>query len=437
MMDGSRRVIHPKSSIAPHPQLDLFSVPPTQVSIEKDVGEEIRPLSTLTTNQPIEFVISGAVDEYVNFSETYIFVKCRVLVNKDDLSDPKSEDWDSVIPAQYFLHSIFSQCDVLIGNNEITVSPQTYQYKSYLEALLTFAESAKKTHMEASLFGSKNYRNKRIRPTTNKGITGRWFDMMGKLHIDLTFQQKLMLGGCDIKIKLLPSDPKFYFTVGTGLKAQLELGEVSLHVHKSRLFPSVVSAIAEAVRVSPALYPITRTEVKRVGIPQGQLDFVQDVIRGPMPRRVLVMLVDTSAFNGSFTKDPYEFKNYGINFCAVYMNSTQYPTKAFTPDFENELFVREYMKLMQTLNQNGTDVYTDLNMSKFAKDTTIFAFDFAPDLTSGPGVAGHANIMTDGVMRLALRFSKQTPEAINVLIYCEYDECFGVDSNRTVVRSFE
>lgn len=436
-MDGTRRVIHPKTSIAPLPELELFAVPPTQISIERDFDEEIRPLSAPTTGQPIEFLVNSGISDYINFKETYIYVKCRVLLNKDDLSDPTSDDWNTVIPAQYFLHSLFSQCDMLIGNNEVSVSPQTYPYRAYIEAIIAFAKSAKETHLEASLFGSKDYRNQRVRPENGKGITGKWFEMMGRLHIDFTFQHRLLIGGCDVKFKLLPSDSKFYFNVGSGLKAQLELSEVTLQFRKARVYPSSVSAIAEAMRVSPALYPIVRAEVKRVGIPQGQLDFIQDVIRGPMPRRVLVMLVDTNAFNGSFTKDPFEFKNYGINFCAAYMNSTQYPTRAFTPDFEKGLYVREYMKLMQALNQNGTDVYTDLNMSKFAKDTTIFAFNFAPDLTDGPGMAGHANLMNDGVMRLAIRFSKQTTETINVLMYCEYDECIGVDSHRAVVRSFE
>lgn len=433
-----KRVIHPKSAIAPHPQLELFAVPPTQVSIERDIDSEIRPLSSLSSNQPLEFIINSSVDEYINFAETYIYVKAKTLLMKNDRSNPTSEDWDSVTPAQYFLHSIFSQCDVLIGNNEITNSPQTYQYRAFIESLLAFSESAKRTHLKASMYGGSEYRNQQIRPDDSTGNNGRIFEMMGRLHLDLTFQQKLMIGGCDIKIKILPSDPKFYFNISkNGLSASLEFLEVTLQVHKSRVFPSIVSAHAEAMRVSPVVYPITRCEVKRVGIPQGQLDFIQDVIRGPLPRRVLMMLVDTNAFNGSYDKDPFIFKNYGVNYCSVFVNSTQYPTKAFMPNFEKGLFTREYMKLMQALNQNGTDVYTDLTMESFKQDKTIFAFDFAPDLSSGPGEAGHANILTEGVLRLAIRFTQQTTEAINVLLYCEFDECFGIDYNRTVVKSFE
>jgi hypothetical protein len=437
-MDGSRRVIHPKSSVAPLPQLDLFTVPPTQCSIEKDVDSEIRPLSTLAANQPIEFIVNSSLDEYINFSETYLYVKCRVKLTRADGKNAEQDDWSSVVPVQYFLHSLFSQVDVLVANNEITIAPQTYQYRALIEAMLAFSDSAKNTHLKASLYASKEERQAAIAPSTNLGNEGKWFEMMGRLHLDLTFQQKLVIGGCDFKLKLLPSDPKFYFNISKStLKAELEFNEVRLHVHKSRVFPSIVAGHNNAIRHAPATYQITRSEVKRIGIPKGQIDYIQDVIRGHIPRRMFVMLVDTAAYNGHFEKDPFEFKHYNCNFCAVYMNSMQYPTKAYTPDFEKGLFVREYMKLMQALDQNGTDVYTDLTLEKFGKNHTLFAFDFAPDLSNGPGASGHANIMMDGVLRLALRFNKQTPETINVLMYCEFDECFGIDMNRCAVKAFD
>ena len=67
-MEGDKRVIHPLSGIAPLPQFELWSVSPTQLSIEKDIESEVRPLSVLSATQPIEFNITSAVDEYINLS---------------------------------------------------------------------------------------------------------------------------------------------------------------------------------------------------------------------------------------------------------------------------------------------------------------------------------------------------------------------------------
>src|SRR5439155_20788281 len=99
-MDGQRDVIHPLSGTAPLPQFELWSVPPTQVSVLKDIVSEVRPLSTLSANQPIEFIVQSAIDEYINLKETYLYVKARVKLSKDDRTDPKKTDWDSVYPIQ-------------------------------------------------------------------------------------------------------------------------------------------------------------------------------------------------------------------------------------------------------------------------------------------------------------------------------------------------
>lgn len=37
--------------------LDLFSLPPTQTAIEKIYYQEVRPISQISGNSPIEFII--------------------------------------------------------------------------------------------------------------------------------------------------------------------------------------------------------------------------------------------------------------------------------------------------------------------------------------------------------------------------------------------
>jgi hypothetical protein len=44
-------------------ELDLFTVPPTQTSIEHGTWVEYHPLSTITDGAPIEFDVNGTVPE--------------------------------------------------------------------------------------------------------------------------------------------------------------------------------------------------------------------------------------------------------------------------------------------------------------------------------------------------------------------------------------
>ena len=66
--------IHNESLYCAKSELDLFSVPPTQLSINKNVTVEYRPTTPLTGNGPLEFHIDGC-DDSTDLSETYLYVK--------------------------------------------------------------------------------------------------------------------------------------------------------------------------------------------------------------------------------------------------------------------------------------------------------------------------------------------------------------------------
>ena len=51
-----------------------------------------------------------------------------------------------------FSHSIFSQIDLEIDSQNLTVSDHLYPYKAYFETLLSYGNDAKKSHLSTSIF---------------------------------------------------------------------------------------------------------------------------------------------------------------------------------------------------------------------------------------------------------------------------------------------
>lgn len=438
-MDGQRQVIHPLSSIATLPQFDLWSVPPTQVSVARDLEPEYRPLAVITDGQPIEFSITSAVDEYINLQETRIFVKLRVRLRKADGRNPTAADWESVIPAQNLLHSMFSECSMEIGGREVTPMPQVYAYRAFLETLVGFSQTAKKTVLRGSLWNPiAHERNAIIKPTTPEGNTyGNWFELRGRLHLDLTFQGKLILGGTEIRIKLKPNNNRFIFRCNDGLFPEIDIAETKLCVHKSKVTPMLVGAHAKSLSQNETRYHVSRNEIRYQSIGAERLDAVlQNVIRGQLPRRMFVMLVDTEAFNGSFSKDPYDFNHFNLSFIAAYVDGQQYPATAFTPDFGSKLYLREYQELFSCLDNDNCDPILDLDYDTFEKNKCILPFQFSPDLSNGPGADGHLSCLSYGSLSLHLKFSQKLAKAINVILYCEFDSMLHISEDRTVTTNF-
>ena len=65
-------LVHPSSCSCGKSELELFSVPLTQTAIESFQWVEYRPITSLSDSSPIEFVITGSGEEYVDLSESYL-----------------------------------------------------------------------------------------------------------------------------------------------------------------------------------------------------------------------------------------------------------------------------------------------------------------------------------------------------------------------------
>ena len=70
--------IHDQSCECAKTELDVFSVPPTQTSIEYGNYIEYHPLSSITDSEPIEFDVSSSAQNYLDFANTQLLVKAKI-----------------------------------------------------------------------------------------------------------------------------------------------------------------------------------------------------------------------------------------------------------------------------------------------------------------------------------------------------------------------
>jgi len=67
--------VHEQSCKCTKSELDLFSVLPTQASMQQGSWVKYHPITTVADGSPIEFDISGTGEDYVNFATTMLYVK--------------------------------------------------------------------------------------------------------------------------------------------------------------------------------------------------------------------------------------------------------------------------------------------------------------------------------------------------------------------------
>ena len=425
--------VHPSSCECSKSELDLFSIPPTQTGIEKGQWVEHRPLTTLTDDGPIEFNISGSGEEYVDLSETYLMV--TATIKKPDGTSLTNEDTE-IGPVNYWLHSLFSQVDFSVNERLVTPSTNTYPYRAYVESLLSFGPGAKKSHLTSALWYKDTHsfmedaghndglRNRRKWITGSKMVT-----MIGRPHLDLFFQDRLMLNGLDMRMRLIRSKDAFS-VMGEG---KVKIKDVCLLVRKVKLHPSVQLGHLKALERATAKYPIRRVETKVFSGPQGHMSVSQEnVFLGQLPKRIVLGLVKNSTFNGNAAENPYNFKHFGLDFLALYVDGMQVPTKPLKPLLEYNEDVLSYASLFMGTGQMGRDDGNDISREEYAHGYTLFAFDLTPDLDD----SGHFHLVKTGNLRLELHFKQALDETINVIVYGEFDNVIEIDRARNVLFDY-
>ena len=138
--------LHTQSCECLKSELLLFETPPTQTTIEGSHWIQYKPISSLTQDAPIEFVIPGNGEEYTDLAHTMLSVRVGLKLNieEDKLSTAEKESIKSSGPVNLFMHSLFSQVDVTINGKAVSQPTNAYPYRAFIETLLNYGPAAKK-----------------------------------------------------------------------------------------------------------------------------------------------------------------------------------------------------------------------------------------------------------------------------------------------------
>ena len=202
-------------------------------------------------------------------------------------------------------------------------------------------------------------------------------------------------------------------------------------IKRVRVFPDVAAGIMIALDKSPVKYFISRSVSKNFSISNGLSSFTTDnIFTGPLPKRMVIGFITNSAFSGAKDEDPFEFKDFTLNYLACYIDGNQVPSVAYTPDFENDLYMREFVSLYRYINQDEGIPQCDIKYKDY-KNCVLFAFDLSPDGCVG-AEAGTLSLVRRGNIRAEVRFKKTLEKAITMVVFAQFDNLIQIDKYRNV-----
>ena len=183
-------------------ELDLFTIPLTQTVIEK-TNVEVLPISAISDTAALEFFIAGN-------GEVYIDLYTRLEITRPD--GDAIANGVTVGLINYPGATIFPQVDVSFGDRLILQSLNTYSYHGIIECLMNYDRHTLESLFSAGLFYKYTAGHMDVTDPAgnNKGLTkraaftkaSRVVEFLTSIHSDIFFQEKLMLNGVDIKIRI-------------------------------------------------------------------------------------------------------------------------------------------------------------------------------------------------------------------------------------------
>ena len=123
--------VHDESEGCNKSELDLITVPPTQVTVAKSVFVDYYLVSKLGEDSgPIEFYVPGNDEDYLDPSRMQLYVKAKTKTAGGDNIGGTA----AVGPRNLFLQSLFSRVNVSLNDKLITPSSSTYPYREIIDS---------------------------------------------------------------------------------------------------------------------------------------------------------------------------------------------------------------------------------------------------------------------------------------------------------------
>ena len=440
--------VHSKSQECTKSELDLFSVPPTQVSLEKGLWIDHQPVSSVSNGGPITFLSPGTED-YVDLAKTILVVRAKVT--KADGTD--LDQGEKVGIVNNFLHSLFKQVDVFLKEKQVTQATGTYAYRAYLETLLNYGPAAKESQLTAALFykdtaGKMDTADPTLaagNDNTNQGLRKRYefshesgiIEMAGPLFCDVFRSERLLLSFVDLKIILNRNVNEFCLMASEGgADYRVKLTEAYLKIRKVKVSPSISIAHELALKKGAAIYPVRHVECKTFIIPAGNPSLRKDnVYNGLVPKTFVFGMVDSAAFNGNYKKNPYNFKTYTTSFLGVTVNGEEVPFRPLQLSYAaaNPRYIEAYLTMFSGTGKLFYNAGNDISRDDFGNGYALYTADLTPDMC---GSSDHFNVVQRGNLTVDIKFSNAPTNAVSLVCYGEFENTIHIDSERNVIYDY-
>ena len=425
-------------------KLAVFEAPKMDTSILDTERVRYYPKSAINSGSPIGFRIEPYTSGYIDGSASSMTIEMKITKGVDDEVD----ETDLVTLTNLPLTSVFSQVGVTMSGTEVNPDVGSmFPYKNYMEMILTVDKEAKTSLGEQrGYFQDSTEAVGTSSPTTSAdkpnarliarhALTNTGKSIVVKGPIGLEYIEKLnkfLVNGLNVYLTFYQALDAFrLISSSADTRYKVSILNMYLTVTYVKIRAEVLVRHSELLADGKkAIYGYPRVYMRNHVIPAQVNSFsISQVLADRIPSLLVLGLVDSDAFTGNFTKSPYNFEHFNLNYVSLQVGSHSVPDRPMEPDFENNNFAEEYEAFLAVTRGQGSS----FSKKDFANGNCLFCFNVQSHLDLQDGVFP---VIRKANTRLEIRFKRNLTKSVVAVIYMLTPGLYTVSESRMVTVEY-
>ena len=335
--------------------------------------QKIYPTTSLDENF-IEFEFQTDRNYYVDLRQTYLALKLKLVrgrgyetyntkeVKKQHKEEAKAKEEETaeeeatvplVFHVNNVLHSISSNVEVYINNQQSYNSNGLYAHKSYISNNFKGAIFEYKGVLHCEVYGYKEIPDEIMEALLSEPFFKSRMKMLsrpdgfllyGKMGVDFFSTSELLYPKMKIRLRIFRASSIFYM-ISDNPNVTLGIVDCSLDNRRIDLKDDYHKKLNDMPAYTPVEFNYLETLATTFIIPARQNQFLQENIFNNAPvRQIAIAMKTNSAFTGSYSENPFWYQQFDLRQIRILRGGQP------VADFDAADNCRLYVTTMETMN---------------------------------------------------------------------------------------
>jgi hypothetical protein len=388
-------------------------------------GQEVtvRATTSISNNGPYTFTFEPLGTQFIQLWTARMFIKAKVT--KEDGSAIANTDKVAIVNnfgASY------------LQNSRVAINGQTFSelsnshlgQKDMIHTLMSFGYESLNTHLKAAQFHidtagrfdtyatSGDNKNAGLATRATLIANSASFESEFIPPVDILFGDRLFPPGHSLSITFETQNDAYMLQAEGNEKYKFVLEDLYMKVRYVELDPDLLKTHYKKFDAGkPMIFPFRKTEIKTHQLGTGMRNvIIPNLYKGIVPKHITIGMLDTTSLNGSYGKNPYNYKHNDIRRLKVRVNGVSYPSNdGYQMNFSTGEYMQAYRYLADNTGIMHSNAANMITPALFKGGCTLFPIDMSSDKCNN----FYLRLGETGSTDLELDFENNTTTPITVL----------------------